>query len=115
MVHRIERIVLFSLYVPFVSPVKGYVCTCKKMGGAGGGSVDGINGRGGGLLAGRVGGGVRLLINVESRVYDTDPAYEAPKKRVCGGKFRVSSHSAAWSAAEWRSSYRAYLKVVRFA
>ncbi len=43
MVHRIERIVLFSLYVPFVSQVKGYVCTCKKMGGAGGGSVDGIN------------------------------------------------------------------------
>jgi hypothetical protein len=42
MVHRIERIVLFPLYVPFVSPVKGYVWTCKKMGGAGGGSVDGI-------------------------------------------------------------------------
>ncbi len=46
MVHRIERIVLFSLYVPFVSPVKGYVCTCKMMGGAGGDSVDGINERG---------------------------------------------------------------------
>ncbi len=45
------RIVLFSLYVPFVSPVKGYVCTCKKMGGAGGGSVER-----GGLLAGRGGG-----------------------------------------------------------
>jgi hypothetical protein len=30
MVHRIERIVLFSLYVPFGSPVKGYVCTCKR-------------------------------------------------------------------------------------
>jgi hypothetical protein len=55
MVHRIERIVLFSLYVPFVSPVKGYVCTCKMMGGSGGGSVDGINERGG--SAGRQGGG----------------------------------------------------------
>jgi hypothetical protein len=30
MVHRIERIVLFSLYVQFGSPVKGYVCTCKR-------------------------------------------------------------------------------------
>ncbi len=27
MVHRIGRIVLFSLYVPFVSPVNKFMCT----------------------------------------------------------------------------------------
>jgi hypothetical protein len=85
MVNRIKRIVLFPLYVPFVSPVKGYVCTCKMMGGAGAGSVDGINERGGSAGRQGGGGGVRLLINVESKVYDTDPTYIAPNKRVCRG------------------------------
>jgi hypothetical protein len=35
--------------------------------------------RGGGLLAGGVGGGVRLLDHVESRVYDTDPIHWGAK------------------------------------
>jgi hypothetical protein len=76
----------------------------KRIGGAGGGSVDGIRWEGGGSAGRQGGGGVRLHINIESRVYDTDPAYMAPNERVCGGKYRVSSHSAACSAAEWRRS-----------
>ncbi len=69
--------------MPFVSPVKGYVCTCKMMGGAGGGSVDGINERGG-LLASRVGGGgTATYIYVESMVYDTGPKYIERQTNEC--------------------------------
>jgi hypothetical protein len=43
------------------------------MGGAGGGSVDGIKERG---------GGAATYLYVESMVYDTGPIYTAPNKRV---------------------------------
>ncbi len=48
--------------------------------------------RGGGLLAGRVGGGggTATYLYVESMAYDTGPIYGAPNKQVCR-KYLVSS------------------------
>jgi hypothetical protein len=55
-----------------------YVNVKEGIEGAGGGSVDGIRWEGGGSLAGGVGGGVRLLDYIGSRVYDTGPKLVAP-------------------------------------
>jgi hypothetical protein len=59
MVHKIGRIVLFSLYVPFVSPVNKFMCieamqaqivSGRESGMWGGGGIAGRRGGGGGIL-----------------------------------------------------------------
>jgi hypothetical protein len=57
-VHRIGRIVLFSLYVPIVSPVNKFMCIVAMQAQIVSGLESGIwGGGGGGSLAGEGGGG----------------------------------------------------------
>ncbi len=57
MVHRIGLIVLFSLYVPFVSPVNKFMCIEAMQAQIVSGWESGMWGGGGGMLAGEEGGG----------------------------------------------------------
>jgi hypothetical protein len=61
MVHRIGRIVLFSLYVPFVSPVNKFMCIEAMQAQIVGGWGSGMWG-GGGIAGGEEGGGAAPIV-----------------------------------------------------
>ncbi len=67
MVHRIGRIVLFSLYVPFVSPVNKFICIEAMQAQIVGGLGSGMWGGGGGSLAGGEGGADPIVVYMSVR------------------------------------------------